>query len=484
MSTLDAAGGGTVGHTRGAPESVAPVCRTIAEGAGSRALSDADRARIASRVERWAAEGLRVLAVAGRPLAPGARPPDRRDDAERDLTFLGLVGMVDPPRPEVADAVARCRAAGIRVIVVTGDHGLTAKAIAQRIGLVGDDVTIVTGDDLAAMSDADLDRLLRDEHDILFARTSPEAKLRIAVALRAEGHVIAMTGDGVNDAPALRRADIGVAMGKSGTDVAREAATMVLTDDNFASIVAAVEEGRRVFENIRKFVFYIFAHATPEVIPILMFAISGGAIPLPLTALQILAIDLGTETLPALALGREPAEPGLMDRPPRARGEGVIRRSMLVRAWLVLGAVSAALVVGGFLFVLLRAGWSPGDATGSGSPLHHTYLQATTMTFLGIVACQLGTGLAARTDHASLRSVGLFTNPLLLWGFAFEIAFATALVAIPPLAEAFGLACPPVAALLLLPAFPVIVWGVDELRRWRRRVRRAAPEADPVPATG
>jgi magnesium-transporting ATPase (P-type) len=157
---------------------------------------------------------------------------------------------------------------------------------------------------------------------------------------------------------------------------------------------------------------------------------------------------------------------------------------MLVRAWLVLGAVSAALVVGGFLFVLLRAGWSPGDATGSGSPLHHTYLQATTMTFLGIVACQLGTGLAARTDHASLRSVGLFTNPLLLWGFAFEIAFATALVAIPPLAEAFGLACPPVAALLLLPAFPVIVWGVDELRRWRRRVRRAAPEADPVPATG
>ncbi len=486
MSTVDSADGGIAVHTKGAPESVVPVCSTIAaEGSNeSRPLTDADRARIAADVERSAAEGLRVLAVASRVLAPGETPPDRRGDAERDLTFLGLVGMVDPPRPEVADAVARCRAAGIRVIVVTGDHGLTAKAIGQRIGLMGDDVTIVTGDDLAAMSDAELDRLLRDEHDILFARSSPEAKLRIADALRAEGRVIAMTGDGVNDAPALRRADIGVAMGRSGTDVAREAATMVLTDDNFASIVAAVEEGRRVFDNIRKFVFYIFAHATPEVVPILMFAISGGAIPLPLTALQILAIDLGTETLPALALGREPAEPGLMARPPRARDEGVIRRSMLIRAWLVLGAVSAALVVGGFLFVMLRAGWSPGDDTGSGSALHHTYLQATTMTFLGIVACQIGTGLAARTEHASLRSVGFFTNPLLLWGFAFEIVFATALIAIPPFAEAFGLARPPVAALLLLPFFPVVVWGVDEFRRWRRRTRRGAAEADPVPLTG
>ena len=486
MSTVDSIDGGVAVHTKGAPESVVPVCSAIAADGpgGSRPLTDADRARIAAGVERSAAEGLRVLAVASRILAPGEAPPDRRGEAERDLTFLGLVGMVDPPRPEVADAVARCRAAGIRVIVITGDHGLTAKAIAQRIGLVGDDVTIVTGDELAATSDAELDRLLRDEHDILFARSSPEAKLRIADALRAEGLVIAMTGDGVNDAPALRRADIGVAMGRSGTDVAREAATMVLTDDNFASIVAAVEEGRRVFDNIRKFVFYIFVHATPEVVPILLFAISGGAIPLPLTALQILAIDLGTETLPALALGREPAEPGLMGRPPRARGEGVIRRSMLVRAWLVVGAVSAVLVVWGFLFVMLRAGWSPGDDTGSGSPLHHTYLQATTMTFLGIVACQIGTGLAARTEHASLRSVGLFTNPLLLWGFAFEIAFATALVAIPQFAEAFGLACPPVAALLLLPFFPVVVWGVDELRRWRRRTRRGAAEADPVPLTG
>ncbi len=397
--------------------------------------------------------------------------PDRRDAAERDLTLLGLVAMVDPPRPEVASAVARCREAGIRIIVVTGDHGLTATAIARQIGLAGDDIAIVTGSDLAGMSDAQLDALLRDGRDVLFARSSPEAKLRIADALRAEGHVVAMTGDGVNDAPALRRADIGVAMGRSGTDVAREAATMVLTDDNFASIVAAVEEGRRVYDNIRKFVFYIFVHATPEVVPFLLFALAGGSIPLPLTALQILAIDLGTETLPALALGREPPEPGVMARPPRRRGEGVITRPMLARAWLYLGGISAALVLGGFLFALLRAGWRPGDATGEGAVLHHAYLQATTMTFLGIVACQLGTGLAARTERVSLRSVGLLSNPLLLWGFAFEIAFAALLVVVSPVGDAFDTARPPADALLLLLAFPVVVWGADELRRWRLRAR-------------
>jgi magnesium-transporting ATPase (P-type) len=260
-------------------------------------------------------------------------------------------------------------------------------------------------------------------------------------------------------------------MGLSGTDVAREAATMVLTDDHFSTIVDAVEEGRRVYDNIRKFILYIFAHAPAEVMPFIIFALSGGVIPLPLTAVQILAVDLGTETVPALALGRDPAEPGIMERTPRRRSEGVIGRALLVRAWRFLGMISAALVMAGFFYVLLSAGWSPGDAVGTGSHRHHAYVQATTMTFLGIVACQVGTAFAARTDHASLRDVGVFSNPLLLWGIAFELVFTAALIYLPPLQAVFGTAALGLDAVLFAVPFPFIVWGADELRRRRRRRR-------------
>jgi magnesium-transporting ATPase (P-type) len=352
---------------------------------------------------------------------------------------------------------------------VTGDHGLTATEVARHVGIVHGSPTVVTGEELGRMDDDELDQLLREEREMIFARASPEAKLRIADSLRAEGEVVAMTGDGVNDAPALRRADIGVAMGRSGTDVAREAATMILVDDNFATIVTAIEEGRRVFANVKKFIFYIFVHLTPEVVPFLIFALSGGAIPLPLTVLQILAIDLGTETLHALALGREPAEPGIMDEPPRRRAQSVITGAMLVRAWLFLGVLSAALVMFGFFFVLGRAGWRPGDSVAQGSPLHHAYVQATTMTFLGIVICQVGTAFAARTEHASLRTIGVFTNRLLLWGIAFELAFAAAVVALPGLQDVFDTAPIGGMNLLILLPFPFVVWGADELRRWTVR---------------
>ena len=329
-------------------------------------LDDAIRDEVGRVVDVAAAEGRRVLAVARRALPAGASAPERREDAETDLTLLGLVAMVDPPRASVADAVARCHRAGVRIIVVTGDRGLTATAVARSVSIVRGDPTVVTGDDVDGLDEPALTRLLGGSDELIFARSSPETKLRIADALRAAGQVVAMTGDGVNDAPALRSAHIGVAMGRSGTDVAREAATMILTDDDFASIVAAIEEGRRVFANVRKFVFYIFVHATPEVLPLVAFALAGGAIPLPLTALLILAIDLGTETLPALALAREPAEPGLMEQPPRTRTDGIISRSMLVRAWAFLGTLSAALVLGGFFLVLWRAGWrlamTPGRA--------------------------------------------------------------------------------------------------------------------------
>ncbi len=482
MSTIDQPHDGPpVVHTKGAPEAVLSRCTQVLDSDGAAVVLDQrQRHRVEAEVNAFAAQGLRVLAFAQRQLPAAVAPPHRRDDAERDLCLVGLIAMLDPPRQGVAESVAQCRAAGIRIIVITGDHPLTAAAIAERVGITGAHPTVVTAEQFERLTEKQLAALIRDHPELVFARASPEAKLHIAEALRSEGHVVAMTGDGVNDAPALRRADIGVAMGLSGTDVAREAATMVLTDDNFSTIVTAVHAGRRIYDNVRKFIIYIFAHATPETVPFLVFALGGGLIPLPLPILQLLAFDVGSETLPALSLSREPAEPGIMARPPRRRSEGVIRAPMLVRAWLFLGAIVAVLQMTGFFYLLLKAGWHPGAPVGAGAPLHHAYQQATTMTFLGMIAGQIGTVFAVRTQRASLWSVGIFTNRYLLAGIAAEIMLAAVFVYTPPLQTLLGTAALPATDLLILLPYPFIVWGADEV--WRYLLRRSDSRRQHRPA--
>jgi calcium-translocating P-type ATPase len=476
MSTADRDGETVWLHSKGAPEGVLSRCTSILDEAGEARVIDApEHDRIADQIVRFSGQGMRVIGVARRPLGSGPLP-ERRETVERDLTLLGLVAMEDPPRAEVADAVESCHRAGIRVLVITGDHPLTAAAIARRVGIGdGREPRTLMADALETMPQQELTGLLSSDDEIVFARATPEAKLRIAETLRELGHVVAMTGDGVNDAPALRKADIGVAMGLSGTEVAREASTMVLSNDNFATIVAAVEAGRRVYDNVRKFIVYIFAHATPELAPFLVFALAGGLVPLPLTVLQLLAFDVGSETLPSLALGRDPAEPGIMSRPPRPANEGVIRGPMLVRAWLFLGLMVAGLQLAGFFYVLTRAGWHPGAPVDPGDPLHHAYLQATTMSFVGMMAGQIGTAFAVRTRRESLWSIGVFSNPYLLAAIGGVILFAGAFVYLRPLQSLLGTAALPAQDILFLLPYPFIVWGADELRRWA--IRRRQPSA-------
>jgi calcium-translocating P-type ATPase len=475
MSTIDTSDGYDWLHTKGAPESLLPRCITVLLPTGEEhPMQLSEHERVTSQVESFARQGLRVLALAHRRLEHG-QPPDR-EEAEQGLCLLGLVTMRDPPRPEVAEAVDRCHRAGIRIVLITGDHPLTATAIAGQVGIGGEDPLIVNAQAFDHLHEQEVKDILATGREVIFARASPETKLQIAEALRGQDHVVAMTGDGVNDAPALRTADIGVAMGRSGTDVAREASTMILTDDNFATIVAAVQAGRQVYDNVRKFIQYIFAHATPEVAPFMVFALSGGAIPLPLTVLQLLAFDVGSETLPSLALGRDPIEPGSMDRPPRPRSEGVIQPPMLLRAWLFLGVMVAGLSLAGFFYVLDRAGWHAGDPVGAGTPLHHTYLQATTMTFLGMITGQIGTAFAVRTRRASLRSIGVLSNRYLIGAIIAELALAAVFIYTPPMQSLLGTAALPVHDLVFLLPYPFIVWGADELRRWLIR-RHTSPRA-------
>jgi len=422
MSTVHERDGRRTVYCKGALETVLPLCTHVEQADGTVPLGPIRRQAFIDAQETLAADGLRVLAFAHRELDAGSA----KGPFESALVLSGLVGLEDPPRPEVPAAVAQCRAAGIRVIMVTGDHPHTARAIAQRVGLDGGpDAPVVTGDVLRRMSDTQL-QLALDTPGILFARVAADQKMRIVDALKRKGEIVAATGDGVNDAPALKSAHIGIAMGLSGTDVARESADMILLDDNFASIVAAVEEGRAVYENLRRFLTYILTSNIPELVPYLAFVLF--RIPLPLTILQILAVDLGTDILPALALGAEKPDPEGMRRPPRRRDEPLLHGGLLARAYLFLGPLEAAAAMAAYFFVLAGGGWQYGDTLAPNDPL---YLQATTACLAAIVAMQVINVFLCRHPRSSLLTTGLGGNRLIAAGVALEIALIAAIVYTP-----------------------------------------------------
>jgi sodium/potassium-transporting ATPase subunit alpha len=405
-------------YCKGAPESVLPLCSEILLQEKCLPLDEASRASLLSAHERMTERGLRVLALVYR------RLPQHSAQRESELIFAGLVGLVDPPREAVPEAIRTCREAGIRVIMITGDHPQTASALAREIGLAQTPLA-VTGDKLRNMSDTDL-QLLLDEPELLFARTSADQKMRIVQALQRKGEIVAVTGDGVNDAPALKCADIGIAMGISGTDVAKESADIILLDDNFATIVVAIEEGRAVFDNLRKFLIYILTHNVAELVPYLAFVLF--RIPLPLTVIQILAVDLGTDTLPALALGAEKPDPDIMLRPPRPSSERLLNRESLLRAYLFLGPLEAIAALAAFFFVLHGGGWKLGSVLGYHDNL---YLQATTACLSAIIAMQVVNVFLCRHPVMSVFSRGQRRNRLIGYGIIFELLLLVLIVYTP-----------------------------------------------------
>ncbi len=471
MSTVHRTTTGHVLFVKGAPRELLALCTRVQTTGAVVELEPDVRARIDAANDDMSRRGLRVLAIARREL-DGPLPELSVAALEHDLTLLGLVAMMDPPRPEVEQAVRTCELAGIRTIMITGDYGLTAESIARRVGMVGEDrVRIVNGDELDELDDDALSEALGGE--VLFARASPEHKLRVVVALQKLGHVVAVTGDGVNDAPALKQADIGVAMGRSGTEVAREASDMILLDDNFASIVSAVEEGRAVFANIRRFTSYIFTSNTPEAVPFMLYAFSGGRIPLALDVMAILAIDLGTDLVPALALGAEPPEPGTMDRPPRRRTAHIVDRFLLARSYLWLGPLqSGAVIAAFFLYYWTNGyGWQWLDLPAEG-PL---YEEAVAIALAAVVFTQIGNLFAQRTERSSILHVGFFTNRLIWVGIVSELIVLALIVYVPLLQRIVGTGPLPAVSWLWLATLSPLLLLADEGRKAVYRRVRTAP---------
>lgn len=462
MSTIYQSVLGTILYCKGAPEVIFSLCDRVQEEDQAVSLTAEKLKQFQMAQEAMTESGLRVLAFAYRVLPSSAD----LTPTEENMILTGLIGLQDPPRPEVPAAIQKCQEAGIKVILVTGDHPQTAKAIAQEIGLVRSSTPVVMiGDQLERLSDIEL-QLVLDGPEVIFARVTADQKMRIVSVLKNKKEVVAVTGDGVNDAPALKKADIGIAMGISGTDVAREASDMILLDDNFASIVAAIEEGRAAFANIRKFLTYILTSNIPELVPYLAFVLF--RIPLPLTIIQILAVDLGTDMFPALALGVEKPDPQVMKQPPRSFKEHLLNFPLIARAYLFLGIMQAVAAMSAYFLVLQQGGWHWGEPLARNAPL---YLKATTACLSAIIVMQVVNVFICRSRRQSVFSLGFFSNPLILLGIFIEIALILTIDYTPAGNLIFGTAPIPLSVWLFVFPFAIGMLAIEEFRKWLVRSR-------------
>ncbi len=443
--------------TKGALESVLPLCGHLLINGQKKPIDETCKNDIINAYHSLMDMGLRVLSLAY------SEFQDQDPEPEKNMTFVGLIGIEDPPRPEVYGALRKCHEAGIKVIMITGDGSRTAVAIAREIDLIKANPVVVEGHEFERMSDRDLREKL-SSREIIFARMTPKHKMRVVSILKEEGERVAVTGDGVNDAPALKKADIGIAMGITGTDVAKEAADMILLDDNFATLVNAIEEGRAVYENIRKFISYIFSSNIPEIVPYLSFVLLN--IPLPLTIIQILAVDLGTDMLPALALGAEKPTKDLMKQPPRDPKERLLNFKLLSRAYLFLGPIEAAAGLFGFFYVLNAGEWQWGEML---QPNNLLYMQATTACLTAIIVTQVANVFACRSFRESVFSIGFFSNKLIFIGIAFEIALQLFIVYHPWGNKIFSTSPISLNVWLALIPFAFILFSSEEIRKFIAR---------------
>lgn len=453
MITTNKYGSKKIAYIKGAPETILEKCSKVLHNGQIKILHKNEKEKIIKYYEKLSSRGERVLAC-------GFKETKTDKAVENNFVFIALVGMIDPPRPEVPNAIQQCKEAGIKVIMITGDNSLTAEAIARKIGLLDhEEANIMTGDTLEKTSDKALQKFLKKDN-IIFARSSPHHKLRIVQNLQKMGEIVTVTGDGVNDAPALKNADLGVAMGLSGTEVAREASDIVLMDDNFATIINAVEEGRTVYDNIKKVIMYILTSNVAQLLPFIAFALF--SLPLPITVILILAIDLGADILPAIGLGLEKPEYGIMKKPPRARKDRLITKMMIIRSYGIVGIIAGIAGFTTYFFILFSGGWTFGQQLAFNDPL---YLKAVTGYFTSIIICQVANVMVCRTRSQSVFKSGLFSNRLLLVGIAIQLAMLWFFLYIPIANKVLGTHPLTVLELALPIPFMLFIFFADEVRK-------------------